>query len=576
MIKWALIALLVVFLVALPYLGLLPGWTFSLATTVVLQAVALIGLNLIFGVVGMLAFGQAAFMALPAYIAAVLTELGLAFPVALVGGFVITVAVAGLVAGVFVRLPGVYLAVGSLGFGFTVEGLARAFPAWTGGASGLVFPYGRALNEHEWYVVAVVLLVIALLAYAWVVSGARWRCLRTIRHDELAAAVLGIDLTREKARAFTIGSVFAAAGGLFLALYVGVQIPEDAGVTRSLEQIGTILLGGAGFLFGPLVGAAVVNWLFVVAGYGARYELLIYGVAFLAVVLYAPDGIMGWITAVRLPFGGLLDQRNSVSEPQIMVLPPTFDQGAVAAAAGNSDEICLRIDNLSRRFDGLLAIDQVTFDVRAGEIFTLVGPNGAGKTTLFNIISGILAPSSGTVYLRGLDITGLRVDRRAPDIGRSFQVARLVPELSAKSNVLVRLDQIAPHLGERERHHLALAQLDRFGLAMLADRPVKELSLGQHKLIDLARAAVGDPALVLLDEPAVGLTESELLHLAAVLDALQRRGSAVLIVEHNIEFVTRVANRGIVLDSGRPIAIGPVKEIFADQKVRDAYFGALT
>src|SRR5208282_2112870 len=314
MIKWALIALLAVFLVALPYLGLLPGWTFSLATTVVLQAVALIGLNLIFGVVGMLAFGQAAFMALPAYIAAVLTELGLAFPVALVGGFVITVAVAGLVAGVFVRLPGVYLAVGSLGFGFTVEGLARAFPAWTGGASGLVFPYGRALNEHEWYVVAVVLLVIALLAYAWVVSGARWRCLRTIRHDELAAAVLGIDLTREKARAFTIGSVFAAAGGLFLALYVGVQIPEDAGVTRSLEQIGTILLGGAGFLFGPLVGAAVVNWLFVVAGYGARYELLIYGVAFLAVVLYAPDGIMGWITAVRLPFGGLLDQRNSVSE----------------------------------------------------------------------------------------------------------------------------------------------------------------------------------------------------------------------------------------------------------------------
>jgi len=574
MIKWALIALLAVFLVALPYLGLLPGWTFSLATTVVLQAVALIGLNLIFGVVGMLAFGQAAFMALPAYIAAVLTELGLAFPVALVGGFVITVAVAGLVAGVFVRLPGVYLAVGSLGFGFTVEGLARAFPAWTGGASGLVFPYGRALNEHEWYVVAVVLLVIALLAYAWVVSGARWRCLRTIRHDELAAAVLGIDLTREKARAFTIGSVFAAAGGLFLALYVGVQIPEDAGVTRSLEQIGTILLGGAGFLFGPLVGAAVVNWLFVVAGYGARYELLIYGVAFLAVVLYAPDGIMGWITAVRLPFGGLLDQRNSVSE--ITVLPPTFDQGAVAAAAGNSDEICLRIDNLSRRFDGLLAIDQVTFDVRAGEIFTLVGPNGAGKTTLFNIISGILAPSSGTVYLRGLDITGLRVDRRAPDIGRSFQVARLVPELSAKSNVLVRLDQIAPHLGERERHHLALAQLDRFGLAMLADRPVKELSLGQHKLIDLARAAVGDPALVLLDEPAVGLTESELLHLAAVLDALQRRGSAVLIVEHNIEFVTRVANRGIVLDSGRPIAIGPVKEIFADQKVRDAYFGALT
>jgi branched-chain amino acid transport system permease protein len=547
-----------------PYAGIVPGWTPALATAVALNALALIGLNLIFGVVGMLAFGQAAFMALPGYGAGVLQHAGVPLAAAMALGIVITVIIARIVGGLFARLPGVFLAVGTLGFGFVVEGLARAFPAWTGGASGLVFPAGRAIGRDLWYAIAVASLALGLASYAWHVRGAVWRRLRTIRHDELAAAVLGIDTAREKARQFTIGSCYAAFGGLLLAYYVGVLVPEDAGVNRSLEQVGTVLMGGLGFLLGPLVGATLVRWLFVVAGYGARYELLIYGVVFLGVVIYARDGVMGWLNTAWQKFA---------TPPKPRSVPvATSVPGATAA---DRSGICLEVLGVAKQFGGVQALADIDFAVSAGEIFAMVGPNGAGKSTLFNIISGIEAPSAGTVRLDGRDITTLPIARRAPFIGRSFQVARLVPELTALANLMVRLDQIMPGRSEREREAIALAQLDSFGLAALADQPVRTLSLGQHKLIDLARAAAGDPPLVLLDEPAVGLAAEELLHLAELLETLRSRGSAVLIVEHNIEFVAGIATRGIVLDSGKAIALGGIRDILADERVNEAYFGAL-
>ena len=565
--RLALIAVIAAIVAVSPYLGIIPGWTPALMTTIALRALALIGLNLIFGLTGMLAFGQAAFMALPGYISGILEHVGTPLIVAMIAGIGGTVLVARMVAELFVRLPGIYLAVGTLGFGFVVEGIARAFPAWTGGASGLVFSSGRQIGSLLWYNVAIGALTLGLVSYWWYVRGAVWRRLRIIRHDELAAGVLGIDVVREKVRVFTIGSAYASVGGLLLAYYVGVLVPEDAGVTRSLEQIGTVLLGGAGFMIGPLIGTAVVDWLFVVAGYGARYESLIYGATFLIFVIYAPSGITGWLAGPWRNLTGRMTASRAT--------PPTVP-ASTASPSITREGICLTVSGVGKRFGGVIALDDVNFDVRFGEVFTLVGPNGAGKTTLFNIISGIIAPSSGTIRIGAHDIAAMPIHRRAPFIGRSFQVARLVPELTATANVVARLDQIVPHLGEAQREAMALEQLHAFGLGTLAERPVRELSLGQHKLIDLARAAVGDPPLVLLDEPAVGLHADELRQLVVMLKALRARGSAVLIVEHNIEFVLDMAERGVVLDSGRQIAIGPVRDILAAPQVREAYFGSLT
>jgi ABC-type branched-subunit amino acid transport system ATPase component/ABC-type branched-subunit amino acid transport system permease subunit len=561
-----LIAAIAAVVVISPYLGVVPGWSPSLLTTIALRALALIGLNLIFGVTGMLAFGQAAFMALPGYISGILEHAGAPLVMAMIAGIGGTVLLARLVAELFVRLPGIYLAVGTLGFGFVVEGVARAFPAWTGGASGLVFGSGRQIGALLWYAIAIGALTFGLVSYWWYVRGAVWRRLRVIRHDELAAGVLGIDVAREKVRAFTIGSAYAAVGGLLLAYYVGVLIPEDAGVTRSLEEIGTVLLGGAGLLIGPLIGTALVDWLFVVAGHAARYESLIYGAAFLVFVIYAPAGIAGWLAKPwRQLVEGLPTPRAAPYPVPVSTTSPSIPRKGV----------CLTVDNVSKRFGGVTALDDVNFDVHFGEIFTLIGPNGAGKTTLFNIISGIVAPSMGAIRVGDRDVTIMPIHSRASFIGRSFQVARLVPELTAKANVMARLDQITSHLSEDAREALALEQLRAFGLGTLAEEPVRQLSLGQHKLIDLARAAVGDPLLVLLDEPAVGLHVEELHQLVVMLNTLRARGSAILIVEHNIEFVAGIAERGVVLDSGRQIAIGPVRDILSAPQVREAYFGAL-
>jgi len=236
----------------------------------------------------------------------------------------------------------------------------------------------------------------------------------------------------------------------------------------------------------------------------------------------------------------------------------------------------LTIADVAKSYGTRELFSDVSLFVARTDRFGLVGPNGAGKSTLFNLISGLETPTAGSIEIMGRDFAHAPIHERASLMGRSFQVARLVPELTVLENVMVRLDQIFPELSEAEIATRALGQLQAFDLQHLAYRQVRELSAGQHKLIDLARAAAGDPPLLLLDEPAVGLGEEELEHLARLLARLRAQGSAIVIVEHNINFVRRIADRGVVLDSGRPIASGAIADILADKAVQDAYFGALT
>ena len=562
--KSLLIAAAALLLAVTPPTGLVPGWTPALATNVALTALALIGLNIIFGVAGMLAFGQAAFMVVPAYLSGVLERAGLSSEPAIVIGLVVGVMLARGLAELFVRLPGIYLAFGTLGLGFVVEGLARAFPAWTGGASGLVFSAGRAIGQEVWYVLAIIALLIGLTGYVLLMRGAMWRRLRTIKHDELVAWAVGIDVTRAKIHAFTIGCFYACVAGTLLCYYVGVVVPEDAGAQKSLSEIGMVIMGGPAFALGPLVGALLVAWLFFAAGYGGHYESLVYGVVFLFAVLYAKNGLLG-----------LLPQSWFDVAPPKQLTATDDAEPAASSADPARIGVCLRVQDVGKRFQGLVALEDVSFDVAAGEVFALVGPNGAGKSTLFNVICGIVEPTTGRVAVAGQDLAALPIHRRAPLIGRAFQVARLVPDLTAAENVMVRIDNISPDLSEAERRTAALRQLRAFDLLQHADQPVSTLSIGQHKLIDLARAAAGDPVLVLLDEPAVGLTEPELVHLQEVIRKLQRRGIAVVIVEHNIDFVSSVASRGLVLDNGRSVVTGMMRDILADTRVQKAYFGAL-
>jgi len=280
----------------------------------------------------------------------------------------------------------------------------------------------------------------------------------------------------------------------------------------------------------------------------------------------------------KLPLGRLAGDRAPATTLRV---EPAEAAGKGAAPCTGSkapvrrDGVCLAIEGLTKNFGGLVAVADVGFEVRFGQVVALIGPNGAGKSTLFNLVSGIEAPSSGRILLEGRALTDVAIHDRAAAIGRSFQVPRLVPEMTALENVVARLDHLPSPGSEAERRRLARAQLAAFGLDALADRPVREIGLGYHKLIELARASAGQPALLLLDEPAVGLTREEIDRLTQALQRLRREGAAILVVEHNVDFVATIADELVVLDSGRLIARGAPQAVIADARVQDAYFGVL-
>ena len=207
----------------------------------------------------------------------------------------------------------------------------------------------------------------------------------------------------------------------------------------------------------------------------------------------------------------------------------------------------------------------------------MIGPNGAGKSTFFNLVSGIESADEGAIIIDGDAQRGVRIFERAKKIGRSFQVPRLVDAMSVLENVTIRVDNMrGAAAAEEDRLRVGLGQLNDFGLTDLAYRRVRELSLGYHKQIELARASIGNPPLLLMDEPAVGLTADEVSRLASALHRLKANGAAILVVEHNIGFVASVADRIYVMESGRLLAEGTADEVMNNPAVKSAYLGALS
>jgi ABC-type branched-subunit amino acid transport system ATPase component/ABC-type branched-subunit amino acid transport system permease subunit len=558
-------AVALAFVLLAPFTGVVPGWTTSIAALSAFTAVALVGLNLIFGMTGMLALGQAAFVGTAGYIAGISAQAGLPHLAAAALAVMATVTLARFLAEVFIRLPGIYLAFGTLGLAFVVEGLARAFPAMTGGASGLVFLGAFELSATAWYLVALAALAAALVSYHLLVRSAYGRKLNVVRSDELAAQVLGIDVARTKADVFALGAIYAAVAGVLLVHSVGVLVPEAGGVNQSLELIAMLMIGGSGSLLGPWLGSALVHWLATVAGQVsgvAGLELFIYGAGFFLTVLFAPRGLAG------------LMGRFDPAPRAALAVPIARPHARTSPATVRDRSPCLIVERVSKQFGGVKAVREAALTVARGEVVTLIGPNGAGKTTLFNLVSGVDVADSGRILLDGTDITRRPIHERAKLIGRSFQVARLVEDMTVLENVLIRAEQLHPKMSEADRLAVASNQLTRFGLSDLSGSLVSGLSAGKHKLIDVARSCLGEPSLLLLDEPAVGLTAGELGELAAMINSI-RPTTAVLIVEHNISLVERVADRAVALDRGVVIATGSVAEVTGHPAVKQAYFGAL-
>jgi len=537
---------------------------------------AMLGLswNLLSGYTGLVSFGHAAFFGLGAYtvtIALVQYDITpwLGIPLGMVVG-----TVAGVVIGYpTFRLRGHYFALSMLAYPMA---LLYVF-VWLG-YQEVSLPmkreapaYFMQFSDYRVYIaLAVGLLVVALLISLAIERSRFGLSLLAIKQNEPAAEAAGIDTLAWKMRAIMLsGALAAAAGGLYAVVQLIVTPDSVFGMLTSAQALIVALFGGVGTLWGPLIGSAILIPLSetLQANLGDKIpgiQGVVYGIAIILVVLLAPEGIFwrvrDWLRRPRAVGLGPVDP----------IAPPIA--AAAPEPARPQRQPILTVSNLSKSFGGLRAVADANFAVGDGEILGIIGPNGAGKTTLFNLLNGFLPPDDGSVSFAGRELIGLKPNRICRlGIGRTFQVVRAFARLSVLDNVVV--GAYAKTARDAEAVAAATAALAQVGLTARAGALAGSLTNKELRLMELARALAGEPRLLLMDEPLAGLASHEIEDMLEVIRALAAQGTTVVIIEHTMRAMVRLAERFIVLDHGAILATGHPGEIVKDESVIEAYLG---
>jgi ABC-type branched-subunit amino acid transport system ATPase component/ABC-type branched-subunit amino acid transport system permease subunit len=558
----------------------------SLLNDIGLYTLVALGLVLLTGVGGLTSFGQAAFLGIGAYSTAIMTTrfgltpwLGLPVALCMAGG------VAVLLGLVTLRLSGHYLALLTVAWGMALNLLFGTLQS-LGGHSGIseipgldLFGWSLVPVAHIYYLIWL-LVGLSMLSLHVLLGSRQGRAIRALRGGAALVASLGIDAFRIRIAIFVIAAVLAGlAGWIFahMARYVG---PVPFEISAGIQFLLMAVLGGAGSVWGALIGAFVMTVMGSVlqdvlplfTTHAANMELVFYGILFIAILQYAPTGI-------------------SAPLSRFLLVPAARRTGTATLLARRTlpkaGTPLLQVDDLSKRFGGLLALENISFEVRTGEIVGLIGPNGAGKSTTFNLISRLLRPTSGRVRFQGKDLAATPASALAAlGLSRTFQHVKLRPRMTLLENVMLgaycRTDtgffEGALHLGRANEDSVraeAFAQLERIGLAEQANQLAGNLALGQQRTLEIARALASDPVMIFLDEPAAGLRRLEKAALSDVLRGLKAQGMTLLLVEHDMEFVMDLVDRIVVLDFGRKLAEGLPAEIRASAAVQEAYLGGV-
>ena len=545
-------------------------------TLVPLWATLGVSWNTFSGYSGLLSFGHAVFFGLGAYAVAVgFAQFGitpwLGLPLAAAVG-----ALAGLLVGIpTFGLRGVYFSLAMLAYP-----LAMLYVFEWLGLQEVTLPLKREhaaaymqFSDHRVYVlIATVMLVAAVLLQLRIGRSRFGLSLLAVKQNEMAAETAGINPFRWKLMALVLsGAVAGLAGGLYAVVLVTVTPQSVFGLLVSAQALIFTMFGGMGWVAGPIVGAAILLPLseLLSATVGARLpgiQGVLYGIAIILVVLMAPEGLLPRLAgrqsrAARRPGGP--DAAPDAG--------PAFRREPGGAQAADAPVI-MRVAGLSKRFGGLQAVSEVSFDVRQGEILGIIGPNGAGKTTLFNLLNGIVQPSSGSVTFNGHALTGLKpfaVSRLG--VGRTFQVARAFARLSVLENVLVAA--LSGESDDRRARERARAALEQVGLAAWADERAGSLTAVQLRLMEIARALASGPRLLLLDEILAGLGGQEVEQVIDVLLRVRQLGVTQIIIEHTMHAMVRLADRLLVLDHGRTLFMGEPAAVTSEPAVIEAYLG---
>ncbi|GAB3350455.1 branched-chain amino acid ABC transporter ATP-binding protein/permease [Modestobacter lapidis] len=582
-----------------------PGLT-NVGVYALIYSLAALGLSLLMGLAGQVSLGQAGFFAIGAYTQAVLvTRYEVGALLASVAAVAVTMTVALLVGLPLLRLRGHYLALATLGFGIIVTVLATEsdFLGATSGIFGIAKPEfnGRTYDSTtEYFLLLVPVVLLGLLLARNVVESRIGRALGAVNDSEVAAESLGVDTFRLRVQVFVLSAAYASVAGTAFAHWLGVVNPNTANFPLSVSFLLMAVLGGVGTVYGAVIGAFAVEGLDdglrrlipeLVPGAVGEVQLIGFGILLTTIMIFLPGGLHQlWTTARRRLSGSDLEGGGPPADADATadaVAPPP-DESPLLAREGRpvAGTPLLEVSGLTKRFGGVTAVDDFDLTVHAGEIVALIGPNGAGKTTAFNMISGAVDPTAGTVTM-----AGMRVEGRKPHVfaragaTRTFQNLQIFTSATVLGNVMVgrHLRSRTGLLGaalvlparreERALEASARELLDLLGLGPDADRLAVDLPFGRQRLVEVARALALEPDLLLLDEPMAGLSGAERRDLARLLRRLRAGGMAIVLVEHDVEAVLALADRVAVLEDGVRIALGAPEEVRHDPAVVAAYLG---
>jgi branched-chain amino acid transport system permease protein len=544
-----------------------------------------LALNFVFGFIGYTSCGHAAFFGLGAYVAVLLNVyLGVNYWIAVLIATIPGMALGVLVGFASLRIGGAYFAIATLTVAEILRLVADNWVDLTRGPMGMMVPrpsigwmQSLGLSFQQYYLLIVILaLGLLYVAARRILRGPVGRAWIAIRESLDLAESVGVDTVRFRVLNLAIsGGIAALAGGLIVPK-IFVVSPDLFSPLYSATALLIVVLGGRGLLVGALVGAAIFAWLpELLRGLG-EVRLVLFGLVLLLVIRLMPNGLASLFLSRR----GLGGSYATFSSPMQKPLP--------VLDAGRSHETVLSVSGITKHYRGLVAVDNVSFELKRGEILGLMGPNGAGKSTCLGLVSGFIPADSGSVRFLDQDVTGLAPNRLSRmGLVRTFQQTTIFRELSALENVLIATHSRVPAtLGsslvqgptfmrhEKECTAIAYSLLDRVGLADSAKARAKSMSYGQQRYLSIAVALAAAPNALLLDEPAAGLNPVEAEELATLLRRLRNDGLSILLVEHNVSMMMRLCDRIVVLHHGELLAAGTPEEVRADRKVNEAYFGA--
>ena len=562
-----------------------PAFYVTLLNYIGLYSLVALGLVLLTGVAGQTSFGQAAFVGLGAYTTAVLTtQYGWSPWLTLIVALAITLTVGYLLGLITLSMGGHYLPLATIAWGMSLYflmGTIEQFGGFTG-ITGIppvtLFGFSLERENHFYYFIWIVVLG-ALWAVANLLDSRPGRAIRALKQGTTMVEAFGVHPGRTKTAVFVIAAVLACLSGWLYAHLQRFVNPTPFGINQGIEYLFMAVIGGAVSVWGAVLGATFVTLLKTwlqdllpkIIGEAGQFEIIVFGILLVLILQYARDGLMPFlqrfvpVTKRVLPAAG--------DRLQHRAMPAAFAPVLTVAAA-------------RKTFGGLVAVCDVTFNVNAREVVGLIGPNGAGKSTCFNLISGALQATSGSIKFMGQELIGQPASAISKlGLARTFQHVKLVATMTVVENVALGAylrgtkGIIASALRlNKEDEAAALAeamrQLQRVGLAEHAHDAASSLPLGKQRIVEIARALASDPILLLLDEPAAGLRFAEKQQLAVLIKTLKGEGVTVLLVEHDMDFVMGLVDRLVVLNFGQKLAQGLPEVVQADPAVREAYLGA--